>query len=479
MDIVLGVSMAPTDVRMVLVEGEDADGVTVEEDVFEVTQADGSATASAPEQVIAAILGTREGAAESGYRLASTGVTWTEPDEVAALRDALATREISHVMLVAPLLAAAALAQTVGHAIGYEYTALLFVEAHSATLAVVKTADGSIVDLHRRQVQCQPYRAEAVGELAAMVEALGRLESRPGGVFIVGCGVDIVPIKPLLDAAVSLPVSAAEEPAMALARGAALASANAPLFASSTAALAYAQDPGTGEVNPDLLPPSYLEVCASSDVSSGVLAYSAVSDEDDRIPRRRPGLLVSTGVAAVLAIGLVALVVSLAADIRPSSGRQPEPNAGVVPTQAPPTSHPPAAAAPAPPAVAPPAPPPSAAPSPPPAAPSPPPAVPAPPPQTIPAPAPVVKQSPQRVVSPAPVQQAPAPQAPAYVPPAPQEAPPPAAPPPPPPAAPPPPPPAAPPPPPAPQLPPMVMYLRLPFVTVPIPINPPPPPPGS
>ncbi|MDT5321976.1 MAG: hypothetical protein QOD88_4498, partial [Mycobacterium sp.] len=34
MDIVLGVSMAPTTVRMVLVEGENADGVTVEEDNF-------------------------------------------------------------------------------------------------------------------------------------------------------------------------------------------------------------------------------------------------------------------------------------------------------------------------------------------------------------------------------------------------------------------------------------------------------------
>jgi putative ABC transport system ATP-binding protein len=39
---------------------------------------------------------------------------------------------------------------------------------------------------------------------------------------------------------------------MALARGAALASANAPFFASSTTALAYPQEPGTAEVNPCL-----------------------------------------------------------------------------------------------------------------------------------------------------------------------------------------------------------------------------------
>ena len=35
--IVLGVSMAPTKVRMVLVEGENADGVTVDQDNFDVT----------------------------------------------------------------------------------------------------------------------------------------------------------------------------------------------------------------------------------------------------------------------------------------------------------------------------------------------------------------------------------------------------------------------------------------------------------
>ena len=40
-------------------------------------------------------------------------------------------------MLVSPLLAAAALAQTVGHALGYQHIAMLFVEAGSATLAVV------------------------------------------------------------------------------------------------------------------------------------------------------------------------------------------------------------------------------------------------------------------------------------------------------------------------------------------------------
>ncbi|MGN6338371.1 MAG: DUF7159 family protein, partial [Mycobacterium sp.] len=66
MDTVLGVSMAPTAVRMVLVEGENGDGATVDEDNFDVAAADDAATVTASDQVVSAILGTREGAAEGG-----------------------------------------------------------------------------------------------------------------------------------------------------------------------------------------------------------------------------------------------------------------------------------------------------------------------------------------------------------------------------------------------------------------------------
>ena len=111
MDTVLGVSMAPTAVRMVLVEGQNGDGATVDEDKFNMAADDDAATLSAADQVVAAILGTREGAAAGGYQLASTGVTFTDPIEAAALRDALAAHKVENVMLVSAFLAAAALAQ--------------------------------------------------------------------------------------------------------------------------------------------------------------------------------------------------------------------------------------------------------------------------------------------------------------------------------------------------------------------------------
>src|ERR1700758_5099595 len=340
LDTVLGVSMAPTAVRMVLVEGENADGVTVDEEGFEVNTAD-APTLSAADQVVSAILGTQEGAAESGYELHSTGVTWTDPIDVAALRDALAARKVENVMLVSSFLAAAALAQVVGNSVGYAQTGLLFVEPDPATLAVVNSADGSIADVYR-----QPLApgSDPIAELSAMASGAEALETRPDGLFVVGSGVDIAPIKAQLEAATSLVVSAPEEPETALARGAALASANAPLFSSSTAALAYAQDPGTGAIDPFAVAPGYFE--ASADAGANALAYSAVPDDfDDAYTgeytaatqlvgagyrEHRSFWLVGSAVAAIFVVGVAALVVSLAIAIRPTAAVRPDPGQHVV-----------------------------------------------------------------------------------------------------------------------------------------------------
>jgi len=293
-DIVLGVALvsgAPRTVRLVVVEGQNADGVTVEQDVFAVAGAGDSATSGAVDQVIAAISGTREGAVAGGYRLASTGVTWTEPTDVGALREALARHDLGGVMLVSPLLAAATLAQTVGSALDYQHIAMLFVEPENATLAVVDVADRSIVDLHRKQLAPTPddgWAQATAAELATVVGGLDTRESRADGVFLIGCGTDIVPVKPALEAQISREVTAPEEPDMALARGAAVASANAPLFASSTAALAYALDPGTGEISPRALSPAYLDVWGDADLSADALAYSAIEEHDEKTPRPAP-----------------------------------------------------------------------------------------------------------------------------------------------------------------------------------------------
>ncbi|EUA34596.1 hypothetical protein I552_5385 [Mycobacterium xenopi 3993] len=199
---------------MVVVEGQNGDGVTVEEDSFDTAAGLGLATLGASEQVVAAILGTREGAAEAGHHLLATGVTWTDQAEAASLRDALAAHQVENVMLVSAFLAAAALAQTVGSAIGYEHIAMLFVEPDTATLAVVDSADGSITDVRRQSLT--PGDDPGPG-LLSLVAGLEALQSRPEGLFVVGSGVDVAAIKPRLEAATPLAVSAPEEPETALA----------------------------------------------------------------------------------------------------------------------------------------------------------------------------------------------------------------------------------------------------------------------
>lgn len=412
----MGVSMAPKTVQMVLVEGENADGATVEEDNFEITddgQPDISPLSSAADQVVGAIVGTSESAVEGGYRLASTGVTWTDPVEASALRDALAAHKIENVMLVSAFLAAAALAQTVGSALGYAHTGLLFVEPDSATLAVVDSADGSIADVRRETLPDDD--AEAVARLTAMTSSADGLASRPDGLFVVGTGVDIAMIKSELEAATSLSVSVPGEPDSALARGAALASAHAPLFDSSTAALAYAQDPGTGTVHPEMALAAGLAGAGAVDhdatENNQPLAYSAdpVGDADAytaaggadllaedagatyEIQHERKPFLVALGVLTIFVVGVASLAIALALGIRPHVNQRP--NLGqnaVVPTKQappPPPANSPAPQAPPPQAPAPAPAPAPAAPAPAPAPAGPPPAPPAlPPPPALPAP---------------------------------------------------------------------------------------------
>ncbi|ORW64483.1 hypothetical protein AWC24_20600 [Mycolicibacter senuensis] len=432
---------------MVLVEGESAGGVTVDEDGFEVDTAD----AAFPDQVVSAILGTQESAQQGGYRLASTGVTVADQVQAGQLRDALADRRVENVMLVSAFLAAAALAQAVGGTIGYQRTALMFIEPEGATLAVVDSTDGSITEV--RRVALPPDDGAALAELTFLAAQAGRLESRPDGLFVVGSGVNVGLVKPELDAVSAIPVSVPEEPETALARGAALASAHAPLFDSSTSALAWARDPGTGVIDPGLVALAYAQQ-ADYDATIGeyALAYSAIPDAtdsgylafadaestaniiatdyppssgvhpaDDLEParRRNPFLLAGSGLAAFFVVGVASLLVALAVSIRPTASEHPAPSQHiVVPTQQAPApvpevapKVPPAAPAPAPPAPAAPAPPVAkapAAPAPMPAAPAPEPAAPAPAaPAPIPIPVPIQIPTPPAVEIPAPAAPAP------------------------------------------------------------------------
>ena len=306
MELVLGVSMTPTTVSIALVEGEKADGAIIDHDVFDITAVDGSATPSPPEHVIAAVLGTQEGAIAAGHHLVSTGVTWTDHAQAAELREALVARDIEDVLLVSELHAAAALAQTVGRAVGYDKTALMFVERDTATLAVVETVDGSVV-----KVLSQNLRdGDAIAVVAEMVTTLEDQEPEAQGMFVVGSGVDVTAVKTHLQDLVSVPVIAPEEPQLALARGAALASASAPRYDTSTIGLAYSHDPDGTTLYPFFPADDATTFLGHADATRDTADIA--SDPDDVPERSKPFLLVGSSLAAIFIAGMMALTIALA-----------------------------------------------------------------------------------------------------------------------------------------------------------------------
>lgn len=328
MEVVLGVSMAPETVRMVLVEGAAAGGVTVDQDGFDVV---GHPTpAAAADHVVAAILGTHDTAAQGGYQLKSSGVSWSDPAEAAALRDVLAARRIENVMLVSAVMAAAALAQAMGSATNWARTALLLVEPTSATLAVVDTSNGAVTDVHRHPL---PGRDDvALAKLIAMVSGAESMRARPDGVFLVGSDVDIPLIKPTLEAATSLAVTTPEEPEMALARGASLAAANARMGAPRTITMPSAR------------------------ISSTAAEIDHDADARDTWPRERHSrkpVATVVGVMIIFVTGFVTLAWALLFGSGPDADPAPEVSTNVVAPESPP---PPNAGSPGPPPPAAPAP---------------------------------------------------------------------------------------------------------------------------
>ena len=104
------------------------------------------------------------------------------------------------------------------------------------------------------------------------------MEGGPQGVFVVGSGVDIPLIMPALEEATSLPVSAPEQPEAALARGAALASANTELLSASAIELARVEGRAAGYTHIALL-------CIEPD--SATSAVLNTHDESVKEVRRR------------------------------------------------------------------------------------------------------------------------------------------------------------------------------------------------
>jgi hypothetical protein len=195
-DLVLGLSMTSADVRWVLVEGTKAEGATICRDAVDFDTLD---------DVIAAV---------GDNRLHAIGVTWANEAESAAstLLDALAARGLDNAITVSEQEAADSLAMGIADRGGYGDVAVCIVEPDDALVALVD-ADGVTTE-----------RVDPTAD--DMLALLDRSDGQPEAIFVLGSADDIDSIATSFHGA-AVPVITAAEADLALARGAALASAQA------------------------------------------------------------------------------------------------------------------------------------------------------------------------------------------------------------------------------------------------------------
>jgi hypothetical protein len=271
LDTVLGLSVTPSAVGLVLVEGQDADGPTMDRDGFEVRSRHRPSPLQTCEQAAAAVLRTEAIATSRGHRLHSIGVTWSDDadTEAALLLRSLTESGFDNVVPVRLPEATEALAWGIAEVIGHETTAVCVIEPETVIVLIVHTGEGAVQTAVNRAIDSEEHLVQWLSAVFT------RADWQPEALVVVGSGGDLEALMPWLEDALSVPVFAPAEAELALARGAALASAHNADFAFSDDA------PGTKERR-------------SGD-------------------RRRP--LAQTGPLALLVAGVLTFVVSLSVAI--------------------------------------------------------------------------------------------------------------------------------------------------------------------
>lgn len=224
MDAVLGLSMTPTTVGLVLVEGQEADGATMDKDEFAVHDRGLASAVNTSEKAAAAVMRTEAIAAARGHRLHSIGVTWSEDadTEASLLLESLSESGFENVVAVRMPEATEALARGISDVIGYAMTAVCVIEPDAVMALVVDTTDGAVQTAVNHAVTTDEDLARWLSSIFAQAEW------RPEALVLVGSGSDLEAITPHLEEVLAVPVFVPEEAQLALARGAAIASTQGP-----------------------------------------------------------------------------------------------------------------------------------------------------------------------------------------------------------------------------------------------------------
>jgi hypothetical protein len=210
MDLVLGLSVTSTAVRWVLVEGVAGDGDAVDRGVLDIV--DGFSFDA--EALLTVLLDANEAVIENGVH--AVGITWTPAGEIVAgdILEALQARGLSNAIAVSEVEAAEALAGGIADIAGYQSVAVCVFEPDYQLVAVVNGTG----------VTADPQNLPDDVELASSVIALDLNDRRLDAIFVVG-SADLVPVVSAMGAVAAAPVISSAEADMAMARGAAVASA--------------------------------------------------------------------------------------------------------------------------------------------------------------------------------------------------------------------------------------------------------------
>lgn len=220
LDTVLGLSMTRSRMGWVLVEGQDADGVTLDRDEFAMRTAGGLRAVDNAEQATAAVMQTRALVDARAQRLHAVGVTWSDDAaaEAALLVESLTGAGFDNVVPVRRPRAADAPTRGMAPVLGSEKTAACLLEDDLATLVMAGDCDA--------QADAMQTTADDDGLIRWLTETFEQPDWNPDGLVVAGSrtATNLGEIAQRLENSLGIKVLVRSDAQLALARGAALAS---------------------------------------------------------------------------------------------------------------------------------------------------------------------------------------------------------------------------------------------------------------
>jgi hypothetical protein len=238
LDTVLGLSLTSGSVGWVLVEGREADGAILDHDHFDVATGGGVRAANASAQTTAAVLDAQAAAVNLDRRLHLIGVTWSDEAaaEAALLLESLTNAGFDNVVPIRLHDACEMLARAIAPVVGYDKAAVCVLDGDSSIVLMVDTCD-------KAPQTAIKHLTGGAGRLVGWLTALfNRSSWQPGGIVIVGPDEDLQALSWRLKKAVPVPVIPQAGAQLALARGAALSSAESTAFTDAEEVVAAADE---------------------------------------------------------------------------------------------------------------------------------------------------------------------------------------------------------------------------------------------